>query len=102
MADDLDDMRLSDESNVGAVDHRGSPQPARAPIRVILIDVVLGRFVSAARVARNLGDDSVRQPRIVPVILDDECRSSLRLGIRRGKVDDHDISALERRGTHTL
>jgi hypothetical protein len=64
------------------------------------IDEQLGVFVGAADVARDLDDDRVGHPGIVPVVLNDKRWTNARSGIRRGEIHDHDTSPTNAALTH--
>src|SRR4051794_3210171 len=74
-------------------------------------EVLAGRSSSPAGPARHalrpikpLGDDRVRHPSVVPVILYDQSGAHLRTTGRERIIDEHDIAAIHRhlRGSRTL
>ena len=58
-----------------------------------LVDQELRVLLGSSGVARDLGDDRVRHPDIVAVILNNNRWAHLRCWICRAKVNDYDIAS---------
>jgi hypothetical protein len=93
--DDLQNALLSHGSQVVAFDQRGTIQSRSSSVRCSRIDEHGGRLPRVIQIARNHRQDSVGEPAVLDIALDNHRRADLlpRL-VLEGKRHKHDIAAV--------